>query len=110
MGDESRESGRIEAVFRVKYPSVDRLVVAYSRDLSRGGMFLATRDFLPLNAIIRLEIDLPEDGGIIPVVCRVVYLRDQDASAASGKPAGMGIQFLDLDKGSLDRLAQFVAE
>jgi uncharacterized protein (TIGR02266 family) len=110
VGGESRESVRIEGVFRVKYPSIDRLVVAYSRDLSRGGMFLATREFLPLNAIIRLEIDLPEDGGRIPVVCRVVYVRDESAAAASGKPVGMGVQFLDLDKGSLDRLAQFVAE
>ncbi len=110
MDSDSRESVRIEGVFRVKYPSVDRLVVAYSRDLSKGGMFLATHDFLPLNAIIRVDIDLPEDGGRIPVVCRVVFVRDQAAATVSGKPTGMGVQFLDLERKSLDRLAQFVAE
>src|SRR3954454_8961374 len=98
MDSDSRESVRIEGVFRVKYPSVDRLVVAYSRDLSRGGMFLATDEFLPLNAVIRLEIDLPADGGRFPVTCRVVFIRDNNQSVATGKPAGMGVQFLDLDQ------------
>jgi DNA-binding response OmpR family regulator len=73
-------------------------------------MFLATSDFLPINAVIRLEIDLPQDGGRLAVTCRVAYVRDAVRSAASGKPAGMGVQFLDLDRGGLDRLAQFVAE
>jgi uncharacterized protein (TIGR02266 family) len=107
---ESRESSRIEGVFRVKYPTVDRLVIAYSRDFSRGGMFLATEQFLPINAVIRLEIDLPDEGGRIPVTCRVAYVRDQPSAAASGKPVGMGVQFLDLDQGGLSRLASFVAD
>jgi uncharacterized protein (TIGR02266 family) len=97
-------------VFRVEYTSVDRLIVAYSRDLSRGGMFLATDDFLPLNAVICLEIDLPEGGGRITVTCRVVYVRDKNESAATRKPAGMGVQFLDLGQTDLDRLAHFIAE
>jgi DNA-binding response OmpR family regulator len=73
-------------------------------------MFLATSEFLPVNAVIRLEIDLPADGGRIPVTCRVCYVRDAGESGASGKPAGMGVQFLDLDGENLDRLAHFIAE
>jgi DNA-binding response OmpR family regulator len=73
-------------------------------------MFLATDAFLPLNAVIRLEIDLPEDGGRIPVTCRVVFVRDKSAANTSGKPAGMGIQFLDLADESLGRLAQFLSD
>jgi uncharacterized protein (TIGR02266 family) len=107
---DARESARVEGVFRVEYTSVDRLIVAYSRDLSRGGMFLATDDFLPLNAVIGLEIDLPADGGRITVTCRVVYVRDKGQAAAARKPAGMGVQFLDLDQSDLDRLAHFIAE
>jgi uncharacterized protein (TIGR02266 family) len=107
---EARESERIEGVFRVKYPSIDRLVIAYSRDFSRGGMFLATEQFLPINAVIRLEIDLPEDGGRIAVTCRVAFVRDKEGANATGKPAGMGVQFLDLDQEGLGRLATFVAD
>jgi uncharacterized protein (TIGR02266 family) len=107
---ESRESIRVEGVFRVKYATLDRLVVAYSRDLSRGGMFLATNEFLPISSIIRLEIDLPGDGGRLAVTCRVVYVRDNGEAIASGKPAGMGVQFLDLNREGLDWLARFIAE
>jgi uncharacterized protein (TIGR02266 family) len=106
---ESRESPRIEGVFRVRYRSIDRLIMAYSRDLSKGGMFLATSHFLPINAVIRVEIELPENGGRIPVTCRVAYVRDKPADD-SGKGVGMGIQFLDLEQESLTRLAQFVAD
>jgi uncharacterized protein (TIGR02266 family) len=107
---DARESTRVEGVFRVEYTSVDRLIVAYSRDLSRGGMFLATDDFLPVNAVIRLELDFPAASGRITVTCRVVYVRDRGQAATSRKPAGMGVQFLDLGQSDLDRLAHFIAE
>jgi DNA-binding response OmpR family regulator len=73
-------------------------------------MFLATTEFVPLDSLIRLEIDLPADGGRLAVTCRVVYVRDNGEAIASGKPAGMGVQFLDLDGGGLDWLARFIAE
>ncbi len=112
MADErdSREFPRIQGVFRVKYPSVDRLVVAYSRDLSRGGMFLTTEHFLPLNAVILVQIELPENGGQIPITCRVVYVRDNELAQKTGAKTGMGIQFLDLEQENMARLQRFVAD
>ncbi|HKO48633.1 MAG TPA: response regulator [Polyangiaceae bacterium] len=104
-----REHVRIEAVFRVQYATMDQLVVAYSSDLSKGGVFLCTRAFLPLNAVVRLMLDLPENGGEIPVICRVVYVRDDAAAASSGKRAGMGLEFLDLQEDCRGRIERFIA-
>jgi two-component system OmpR family response regulator len=73
-------------------------------------MFLATEHFLPLNAVILVQIELPEDGGQIPITCRVVYVRDKDLAQKTGTKAGMGIQFLDLDNDSLTNLQRFVAD
>ena len=105
-----RQHPRVEAAFRVQYSTIDQLVVAYSSDLSKGGVFLCTQTFLPLNAVVRLQLDLPEDGGEIPVICRVVYVRDEAAAARTGKPAGMGLEFLDLTDDCSVRIEKFIAE
>src|SRR4029079_7926246 len=99
--DRVSESPRIEGVFRVRYTTLDQLVVAYSADLSKGGMFLASDQLLPVNSTIRVVLELPGQGGELSVSCRVVYLRDKITAERTGKTAGMGIQFLDLDEESL---------
>jgi uncharacterized protein (TIGR02266 family) len=108
--DRIRESPRVESVFRVRYSTLDQLVVAYSADLSKGGMFLASDQFLPVNSTLRLLLELPAQGGELAVSCRVVYLRDTVTAERTGKVAGMGIQFLDLSEEALAQVGRFIAE
>src|SRR5262245_2626745 len=95
--EDSRRAQRVEAAFRVRYRSIDQLVVALTHDLSRGGLFMRTTRFLPVNAIVRVTLDLPDEGGELPLICRVAYVRGEAEATESGKPAGMGVEFLDLD-------------
>src|SRR6185312_10888767 len=69
--DDGNRAPRVEATFRVSYPNVDQLLVAYSSDLSKGGMFLTTDQFLPVNAVVRVNLELGEGSAEIPVICRV---------------------------------------
>jgi uncharacterized protein (TIGR02266 family) len=108
--DRARDSLRVESVFRVRYATLDQLVVAYSADLSKGGMFLASDQFLPVNSTIRLLLELPGHGGELSISCRVVYLRDKITAEKTGKTAGMGVQFLDLDEETLTQVGRFIAE
>jgi uncharacterized protein (TIGR02266 family) len=105
----SREFPRVEATFKVSYPTIDQLLIAYSSDLSKGGMFLQTDHFLPVNAVVRVQLELAE-GSEIPVICRVAYVRDTATALASNKPAGMGIEFLDLSAECLKLIEVFIAE
>lgn len=73
-------------------------------------MFLRTQKFLPLNAVVRLHLELPEGGGEINVVARVVYVRDEKDASSSNKSPGMGVQFLDLAGESSERIESFIAE
>lgn len=107
---EARRTRRIEAAFRVRYHSIDDLVVALTHDLSRGGLFMRTTRFLPINAIVRVHLELPDGGGELPVICRVAYVRGEAEADATGKPAGMGVEFLDLGADKLAQLERFVAE
>jgi len=108
--DDSGRAPRVEATFRVSYANVDQLLVAYSSDLSKGGMFLATEQFLPVNAVIRVNLELGEGSAEIPIICRVVYVRDHAASRGVGKPPGMGIEFLDLTVDCLGLIEAYIAE
>ena len=102
-----RSDIRVQATFRVRYSTLDQLVVAYSRDLSKGGMFLVTQRFLPVNAVLRVQIELPDTARTVSIIARVAFIRPSDA--ASGQPAGMGVQFLDLSNEDLDELGRHIA-
>lgn len=102
---EQREHVRVEASFRVRSSALEGGGLE-GDNVSRGGIFIKTVRFLPLNAVIRLSIETPE-GTSVPATCRVAYIRDQSAAASSGKPAGMGLELVDIsdkDRPVLERL------
>jgi uncharacterized protein (TIGR02266 family) len=105
---DGRQHPRVEASFHVHYKTVDELVLAYSADLSRGGMFLKTDQFLPINAVVQVKLELPDGAGEIPAICRVAFVRDRDTAAKTGQPMGMGVEFLDLDGEALQIIEHFI--
>ena len=97
---------RVKATFRVRYQNLDDLVIAFSKNLSRGGLFLATNKHLPQGSILRLNIELPDGGPEITVPCEVAYVRS--AADSQGRSAGMGIKFIDPDEVARRRLEWFI--
>jgi CheY-like chemotaxis protein len=65
---------------------------------------------LAVGSALRLELELPGRGGELSINCRVVYVRDVATAERTGKPAGMGIQFLDLREADLARIGRFIAD
>jgi CheY-like chemotaxis protein len=104
---DQREHVRVGASFRVRSTALAPGGLE-GDNVSRGGIFIKTVRFLPLNAVIRLSIETPE-GAAVPATCRVAYVRDQASAATTGKPAGMGLELIDItekDRPALDRLLQ----
>lgn len=107
-GRDQREHERVEASFRVRATALDPNALQ-GENVSRGGIFVKTVRFLPLNAVIRLSIEMPTGGEAIPATCRIVFIRDQAAASRSGKPSGMGLEILDIadaHRPVLERLMQ----
>lgn len=71
---------------------------------------MRTTRFLPVNAIIRVVLELPDGGGEVPIVCRIAYVHGEAEATASGKPAGMGVEFIDLLPAKLAQITQFIAD
>jgi DNA-binding response OmpR family regulator/Tfp pilus assembly protein PilZ len=80
---------------------MDDLVVAYSGNLSRGGLFLKSEELLPVGTIVQITLELPDDGPEIAVACTVVFTRDTGLR-------GMGVKFNDPDEQTKARVEQFI--
>jgi uncharacterized protein (TIGR02266 family) len=109
--DRRAQDYRVRATFRVRYNTMDDLVVAYSGNLSRGGLFLATNKVLPVGSVVRLQLELPDGGPEIIVPCNVAFVReaseDPEGGPTSGQ-TGMGVKFIDPDDLTRRRLEWFI--
>ena len=106
---DSRQHPRVRAEFTVRASAIDKQAKLPGVNLSRGGLFIRSDRFLPLGSALKLTVEQQSASDSIPMLCRVVYVRDRAAAKATGKPAGMGLELLDIaeDKRALlERLLQ----
>ncbi len=70
-------------------------VELYAADIGQGGMFIVTNEPPPILSVIDIRMQLPE-AMEIPLRARVVHVVEKE-QAAENKPAGVGVEFVDLD-------------
>lgn len=80
-------------VVQVEFRTPSSFLVAYSVNLSRGGMFIETDADVPVGAGMTLELAIP-NAGTIEVDGMVAWRRVADATADG--PAGLGVEFQDV--------------
>ena len=78
---------------QVEFRTASSFLVAYSVNLSRGGLFLETDADVPTGALMTVDLAVPNAG--TTSVNGVVAWRRQAEEAASGPP-GIGIEFQDI--------------
>lgn len=108
MDQDNRQHQRVRAGFTVRAEAISRDPWP-GVDLSRGGLFVSTDRYLPINAVLRLTIVLEGSSEEIPVTCRVAYVRDRAQANATGKPVGMGLELLDISKAHRQVLDELLA-
>jgi uncharacterized protein (TIGR02266 family) len=79
----------------------------YASDVSQGGMFIETKHPLPILSELRLELNLPE-GHRIPLKAVVVHVLDEQQAAREQRPAGVGVQFIELEPERKMQIRQLV--
>src|SRR5574338_732485 len=78
---------------QVEFRTASSFLVAYSVNLSRGGLFLETDADIPTGAMMTLDFSVP--GGGTTSLNGVVAWHRSAAEAAEGPP-GIGIEFQDV--------------
>jgi molecular chaperone DnaK len=81
---------------RLKYPDVETLVERFSANVTRGGIFLASRDPRPVGTAIRFEVSLLGGGVVLSGEGKVTWVKAYDPAAPT-RPHGMGVSFTRLD-------------
>ncbi len=101
-----RRHRRVSIAAEVHLHSDTNLYAGITNNLSRGGLFVATSDLLAKGTVLDLEFSIPDGGPPIRTTGVVRWLREdlEDIEA----PPGMGVQFVELQERSKDRLKRFV--
>ncbi|HET6414257.1 MAG TPA: TIGR02266 family protein [Anaeromyxobacter sp.] len=102
MTDQSRREPRTPSELRIRLAlgSMDAFVERYALNVSRGGIFVRTRDPQPPGTVVDLEVTL--DNGECVIRGKGV-VRWTTAPSAPGEPErspGMGVKFLELSRES----------
>ena len=93
---EKRKYPRIEAKVQVAFRTVADLVAEYTKNISKGGIFLKTDQPLDPNAEIELTITFPDNLGSYQVLGRVTRLLCVSHPTDPEKQLhGAGIRFLN---------------
>lgn len=102
----TRKSERLQHELLVAYRTVDGFITDWAVNISRGGMFINTRNPLALGSVVRLIVSLPDAAFPFDLTGRVIRVQPNDPD--SDQVAGMGIEFIDVDEDKKVRLERFV--
>jgi molecular chaperone DnaK len=115
-GHDSRIGDRQTASMRIKlkYPDVETFIQKYAVNISRGGIFIATKQPKPVGTFVRFEFLLSDapTTSIIRGEGQVQWTKEFDP-ALPNKAHGMGVKFTRLDaesQGVIDRALRWRAE
>jgi uncharacterized protein (TIGR02266 family) len=93
---------------KLKYPDVDTFIQRYSVNISRGGIFIATRNPKPVGTVLRFEFQLATAAPIIRGEGQVIWIKPFDPEQPK-KVHGMGVRFTRLDAESRNLIDRAMA-
>lgn len=104
---EQREHERIPFTVAVTVHSDHNFYTGFTRDISEGGVFVATSNLAPMGTIVEFELALGSGKGKVKVCGEVVWIRD--TFEYNFVPPGMGIRFTGLDKRVAAKIQKFIS-
>ncbi|HVU52574.1 MAG TPA: TIGR02266 family protein, partial [Polyangia bacterium] len=96
---------------RIKFrsASLEQFIERYAVDVSRGGIFIRTREPLAVGTQLRFDFQLQDAAPLLAGEGTIVWIRENDPSRAGVTP-GMGVRFDKLSPASQPVLEKILAE
>jgi uncharacterized protein (TIGR02266 family) len=92
-----RSFARLTTKLRVSWGSARAFLDAWSENISRGGVFVATQTPPPLRSVVDLHLELPDGEPPARTQAEVVQRTTPEEAKGSGRVAGAGLQFIGGD-------------
>jgi type IV pilus assembly protein PilZ len=99
---------RYEARHPVRYESRAQFLTEYTENLSQGGMYLVTDQPLEPGSPIEAQLEIPGFDRPIELKGKVAYRLDPEKARETGRAAGVGVQFMELDPEARAHLRQYL--
>ena len=96
---------------RIKFRSanLDQFIERYAVDVSRGGIFIRTREPLAIGTQLKFDFQLQDAAPLLAGEGTIVWIRENDPARAGVTP-GMGVRFDKLTAASQPVLEKILAE
>jgi uncharacterized protein (TIGR02266 family) len=104
---EQRGHQRVDLEAVVTLESDHNFYTGLTRDISAGGLFVATHALRPVGARLRVRFSLPGASAPIEADAEVRWVRD---SRFSTLPPGMGLRFVNVSGAALLAVSRFVQQ
>ena len=92
---------------RLRYPDLDSFVEKFAPNVTRGGVFLASRNVQPVGSIIGFEILLVGGEVALAGQGKVSWLKEFNPAEPT-RPYGMGVQFISIEPASKSVLGRIL--
>lgn len=103
---ERRNFPRIPVSLEVSFRDGEEVLSSYLFDLGQGGLFIGSREPLPVGCAVHLSFCLPGDGVSLAVAGTVIWQKD----AREAVRPGMGVRFDDMSREDRERIDSFLME
>src|SRR5262245_48520877 len=102
---------RAPVTLKIKFKSENlaQFIERYSVDVSRGGIFIRTKDPLPVGTPLTFEFQLQDNSPLVSGEGTVVWIREHDPNRQGVAP-GMGVRFDKLSPESQSVLERILSE
>ncbi len=111
LGIFDRAAPRIETLLVVSCGvDLDELHESWIRNINHGGCFLETTELLPIDYRINIQFSPEGNDDLINCRGRVAWVNHPEWIKCEQLPAGMGVQFIDLDEKTTTRLQDYIAK
>ena len=87
-----------------------KILTDYSINLSTGGVFIESGNFLPVDTQLRIEFIMPGEEEIIECNGKVAWINHPDMKSNPNLPVGMGMQFLNMSLDNMNAVRKFITK
>ncbi len=101
-----RAEDRCEVSLAVTYSSRSEFLKEYTKNVSRGGMFVKTKNYYEAGKVIDLHLHIPEMSEPIKIKSEVVHVR----KGSDTEDAGVGVKFIGITKTNRDRVIAYIKQ
>jgi len=104
-----RDLLRVDAKVEVEYKSFDQFYKEYTKNISKGGIFIKTENILRPQDVLEISLIVPNREQPLKVVGEIVHVITAAEAEQHSWDPGMGVQFVDFEEGAHQALKDYVA-